>query len=330
MGMTPVIFLLSVGADPTDAIEGLAKKRKQTVDAISMGEGQSVPAIAAIKNAWQAGTWVLLQNCELGLDLMMEMEEMILKSSPNENFRLMFTANPHPQFPLGLLQLCNKMTNEPPQGLRAGLLRSFNTMVDQDRIERIESSYWRKLLHTLCFMHSIVHERKKFGPLGWNIPYEFNTGDLSACLTFLEKHLFDHDISWPTVQYMVSMVQYGGKVTDDKDRRLLVAYATRWLCPDVMKPDFTFNPSNPLNRIPSDFNYKVLDSPDVQEYRDYSSGFPTIDSPEIIGLHPNADLTFRLKEVNEMLETLVSTKPKGGAGSSAGDRDTMVFEKAGN
>merc|ERR1719460_1641534 len=113
-----------------------------------------------------------------------DMEQMILKSNPSENFRLMFSANPHPQFPLGLLQMCTKMTNEPPQGLRAGLLRSFNTMIDQDRLERIESSHWRRLVNTLCFLHSIVHERKKFGPLGWNIPYEFNTGDLSACLTF--------------------------------------------------------------------------------------------------------------------------------------------------
>merc|ERR1711937_692021 len=317
------------GADPTDAIENLAKKRKQSVESISMGEGQSVPAIAAIKNAWSAGTWVLLQNCELGLDLMVDMEAMILKSTPNENFRLMFTANPHPQFPLGLLQLCTKITNEPPQGLRAGLLRSFNTMIDQDRLERIESSHWRRLVNTLCFLHSIVHERKKFGPLGWNIPYEFNTGDLSACLTFLEKHLFDHEISWPTVQYMVSSVQYGGKVTDDKDRLLLKCYASRWLSTDVMNKDFTFNPNHPIQPIPNNFVYKILDQPDAQAYRDYSGSFPNIDTPEVIGLHPNADLTFRLKEVKEMLDTLMSTKPKGGAGSSAGARDKMVSDKAG-
>merc|ERR1711871_180416 len=36
----PVIYLLSVGADPTDAIETLARKRKQTVATVSMGEGQ--------------------------------------------------------------------------------------------------------------------------------------------------------------------------------------------------------------------------------------------------------------------------------------------------
>ena len=326
---TPIIFLLSTGADPTESIESLAKKKKQLVECVSMGEGQDTAALKAMHNAQHAGTWVLLQNCELGLDLMVRMEKLVQNQTAHENYRLMITASPNPQFPLGLLQMSTKIANEPPLGLRAGLLRSFATIIDQDKLERVESSNWRRLLHTLAFLHSVVQERRKFGPLGWNIPYEFNTGDLSASMTFLEKHLFDNDISWSTVQYMVSEVQYGGKVTDNMDLRLLKTYAKMWLNENVAKSGFSFNPSTLIQPIPDDFVYTVLDESDVAKYRDYCSNFPGIDSPEIIGLHPNADMTFRKKDVREMLDTLSSTKPRGGgASSSAESRDQIVYDIA--
>lgn len=35
---SPVIYLLSAGADPTDSIEGLARKKKTDVACVSMGE----------------------------------------------------------------------------------------------------------------------------------------------------------------------------------------------------------------------------------------------------------------------------------------------------
>jgi hypothetical protein len=99
--------------------------------------------------------------------------------------RIWITAEPHPQFPIGLLQMGIKITNEAPVGMKAGLRASYQ-WVNQDMLDAVSRFEWRQLLFAMCFLHSVVQERRKFGPIGWNVPYEFNASDLSACTQFLQ------------------------------------------------------------------------------------------------------------------------------------------------
>ena len=98
------------------------------------------------------------------------------KNKFNEAFRLFITAAPEKMFPLGLLQMSTKVTNEPPSGFRAGLMRSYTTMVDQDRLERIETPMWRQLLFSFCFLHSVVQERREIWTLGMVHPIRVQRG----------------------------------------------------------------------------------------------------------------------------------------------------------
>ena len=153
----------------------------------------------------------------------------------------------------------------------------------------------------MCYLHSIVQERRKFGPIGWNVPYEFNQSDLSACVQFLQNHLTEMDAkklaspTWPTVTYMISSIQYGGSITDGFDELLMDTYAAKYFNQGALRRVRCCSPDTPCPTRKT-----------VEDFRKAIEALPPQESPEIFGLHPNADLTFRTLAVKRSGEVVVS------------------------
>jgi hypothetical protein len=90
------------------------------------------------------------------------------QDSFHEDYRLFFTIEPSEtemvqQIPAALLQNAIKLTNEPPIGVRANLLRAIEMFPDTvlDSCSRHEE--FKNILFAMCFFHSIVSERRRFG-----------------------------------------------------------------------------------------------------------------------------------------------------------------------
>jgi len=75
-----------------------------------------------------------------------------------------------------------------------------------------------------------------------------------------------------------------------------------------------------------EFNYVVNDFAELDPYYEHIQSFPDVDAPELSGLHANADITFRSKEVFSLLSTILDTMPKTSGGGTGRTKEDIVSE----
>jgi len=324
---SPLIFVLSPGVDPTDNLRKLAQERGMVNNffSVALGQGQAQLATRLIEDGMREGNWVFLANCHLMTSWLPTLDKIIEGfegRSPHENFRLWLSSNPSPSFPIAILQRGLKMTTEPPKGLRANLLRLYNTLTEEGYAQCKAAAKYQKLVFALSYFHSVLLERRKFRTLGLNIPYDFNDTDFSVSDDLLKTYLDSYERTpWDALKYLIAEANYGGRVTDELDRRVLNSYLNKFYCEEALA-----TPNYPLSPLPT---YFIPDNTTLQSFKDYISTLPATDRPEAFGQHPNAEISYLIEDSKVLLDTLLGLQPRVGGSSGAGaSREDLVMSIA--
>lgn len=322
---TPIFFILSPGSDPVSEVEALGQKegftsQKNNYFNISLGQGQDIIANSRLDMAYREGCWVMLQNIHLMPSWLGTFEKILdrfyKEGGASDRFRLFLSADSVDYIPIGIIEKCIKLTNEPPAGLKANIKRAWNYFSPQEIDEK--DTKVKAVLFGLCYFHSVLIERRKFGPKGWNMFYPFNIGDLRDSAKVLENSIDPGSgrLPWADFKYIFGEIMYGGHIVDDWDRRLCSAYLENLMMNDLLSEEFQLIPyagdkaslKTPAPNVSHDkFNERI----------EISLG--DVESPLYYGLHPNAEINLGTVQCNNLFDTLVMLQPNDTTASSSDD-----------
>merc|ERR1719422_769190 len=167
------------------------------------------------------------------------------------------------------------------------------------------------------------------GKVGWNVSYDFNESDFRVCMQILNTYLSkaveqgETKIPWNSLKYLIGEVMYGGRAIDNFDRRILNTYMDEYMGDfifDTFQPFHFYNDENVDYYIPEDGPRDV--------YVDYIESLPLANTPEVFGLHPNAEIGYYTTAARDMWSHLVELQPQTGDTGSGISRDDFIDQIA--
>lgn len=99
------------------------------------------------------------------------------------------------------------------------------------------------------------------------------------------------------------MINYGGRVTDDQDRRCLMTILEQYYVSAVLDSAYKYSESGHYY-APGD------EAITLPEMMDYIRALPMEEQPEVFGMHDNALVAYNVSETNRIIDTVLGIQPR--------------------
>ena len=128
-------------------------------------------------------------------------------------------------------------------------------------------------------------------------------------------------IPYKALNYLTGECNYGGRVTDDWDRRTLINLLTQFYCPATVEdPKYKFSASG-LFFAPTKGT--------MANYVEYIKQLPLNQLPEVFGIHENGDISRQLSDTKLLFDSVLTTQERA-ASSGQKSSDEILNEVSGD
>lgn len=203
-------------------------------------------------------------------------------------------------------------------------MTQFYTKLEDDKMNLCPMKEFKSLVYVLSFFHSTLQERKKYGKIGWNVNYAFNSSDFKISYDLIELYLNkahemkDETLPWETLRYLIGEAMYGGRVTDDNDRRVLTTYLDEYM------GEFIFDKNQEFFFSRESYDFKIPPT-DMEQTKLGIEQIPLITVPNVFGLHSNAEIQYYNNSARSLWGWMLDMQSSEGGSSGGSNREEFLI-----
>jgi dynein heavy chain len=116
---------------------------------------------------------------------------------------------------------------------------------------------------------------------------------------------------------------YGGRVTDDYDRRVMNTYLKEFF------GDFIFDTNQKFFFSTAEFDYVIpYEAENMEQFEQEIDKIPLFTSPGVFGLHSNAEIQYFSNSVKELWLNMLLMQTSDGGGAGGINREEYIAKVA--